>query len=77
MTAVKNKVYNIISETLKVDSNVIDDSMGPGDIEQWDSLGQIQLMSQIEKSFNVKFDVDQIMSINTVSDIVLILSNDN
>jgi alcohol dehydrogenase class IV len=70
----KQKVYKAVSELFSVEESQLQDSYGPGDLEAWDSLGQIQLITKIEQLFDLQFSVDDVMSINNISDIVMILT---
>lgn len=43
------------------------------DIEDWDSLEQINLLVAKEKHFNIKFNIDEVISLNNVGDIVKVI----
>ena len=51
------------------DSVQITDESGPGKLEGWDSLGHITFISAVENSFNVSFDMDEIIMIENLNDI--------
>ena len=38
------------------------------DIEEWDSLTHIQLVSEIQKDFNIKFTAKEMISWDTIGD---------
>ena len=40
------------------------------DIEDWDSLAQINLVAQIEKTFNCSFNITEIVELKNVGDMV-------
>lgn len=40
------------------------------DIEDWDSLAQMNIMVSISKHFKVKFSVEEIASLHNIGDIV-------
>ena len=67
-------IKNLIAKFFKVDKSVILDDLMVGDIPQWDSLGHIELITHLEKEFNITIDVDQSIEMETVEDIVEILS---
>ena len=48
---------------------------GPGDLKGWDSLGHINLMHAIEKTYSISLDMDEMISIETVADIRELLKN--
>lgn len=45
-----------------------------GDLEDWDSLGNFNLLLAIEEWYQVRFNIDQMESIKSVRDIVFVLS---
>lgn len=47
-----------------------EDNLKPGDIDEWDSLSQINILSQAEKAFQIKFTMDDLIGITTVGTIV-------
>ncbi len=40
------------------------------DIEKWDSLRHIQLISEVERAFGIKFKLREIMNMNNVGDLI-------
>jgi alcohol dehydrogenase len=69
MSEIRNKLFSLIGTQFSIDVNDINDSDGPGDILGWDSIGQLQLILKIEQTFNVSFSIDDVMEINSISDI--------
>ncbi len=51
------------------------EKMKVGDLDEWDSLGNLNLLLAVEEFFNVKFDVEQMSNIKSVSDIINNLEN--
>ena len=41
-----------------------------GSIQKWDSLGNLNLLLEIEKEFNIKFDTNTFSKIKSVKDII-------
>ena len=75
MKNIKNSIYNVISKEFSVPIGEIADEKGPGDISGWDSIGQLRLIMSIEQTFNYQLSVDEVVSINSVKDIIDIISN--
>jgi acyl carrier protein len=44
----------------------IDDSTSPDTLPEWDSLGQITLIIELESAFGVSFSPDESVSLNSV-----------
>ena len=62
------KLYQIISEVFSVDVSKIDDNTSPENLEQWDSFNFYVLLNEIEKQFNIKFDIDETLEIKKIGD---------
>lgn len=65
-----NKVFKIVfgDENLVVTEKTCAD-----DIEGWDSLQHINLLTMLEKEFQIEFDIDQIISLENVGDMVRVI----
>ena len=74
MKDIKTAIYEIISKEFSVRIDEIADDKGPGDIDGWDSIGQLRLIINIEQTFNYQLSVDEVVSINSVKDIINIVS---
>jgi acyl carrier protein len=44
------------------------------DIEQWDSLSHMTLVSELEKIFSVSLDVDEISEMDSVENVVKVMA---
>ena len=73
MVVNEDKVKEIVSETFKISRADILMDMTPDDIELWDSLGQLMLINNLEKEFNVIFELDEIFEIISIADVLTIL----
>ena len=66
-----SKLNEIFEDVLDLDeSPSLNDKTSSYDIEEWDSLAQIQLIVAIEKTFSIKFSSKEIMSWNNVGEMV-------
>ncbi|MEL5893413.1 acyl carrier protein [Bacteroides sp. GD17] len=64
-----NELELIFREVLKRDNIALADNTTAQDVEGWDSLTNMQLISKIEKRFNVRFTFRDIMKLKNVGDI--------
>ena len=55
---IRSKLLSIISEQFSVSESEISDETGPGDLAKWDSIGQLRLIMELEKQFNIQLSVD-------------------
>lgn len=56
------------------ESELLDDT-GPGDVNGWDSLGHVSLMSEIQTKFGKHIPVEDAIEIESFADIVVLLDN--
>lgn len=53
------KVKEIIAEILKLDVSQISDDSGMDKTPGWDSMKSLSIVLEIEKKFNIRFEVDE------------------
>ena len=70
---IEKKVYEVISKSLNIEPALLHEELGPGDMSEWDSLGHQTLIADLERHFQVKLDIDEVLDMETVGDIVEIL----
>ena len=63
----------IIAKVFELDISKIKKEMTPLDIEMWDSLSQLNLISSIEKEFQIKLEIDEIFTVTKIGDIYNLL----
>ena len=68
------KLEEIIANIFELDHSQIKKEMTPADIETWDSLSQLNLISAIEKEFKIKLEIDEIFTVMKIGDIYDLLS---
>ena len=61
-----NKVQDIFRDIFDEEDLVIDDSSSSDDIEDWDSLNHINLVSAIEKEFKIRFALGELQTLKDV-----------
>ncbi len=66
----QDKVRKIMSEVFNVPVDTISDEIEIGDIEPWDSLGQLNLMLALEGAFSVHFTTGQVLELNSFRKII-------
>ena len=63
-------VQNIFRDNFDDDSLVLTRETTADDIEDWDSLEQINLLTAIEKTFNIKFKLADVRGLKDVGDLL-------
>ena len=65
-----NGVQDIFRDIFDEDDLIISDSTNSDEIEDWDSLNHINLVSAIEKEFKIKFALGELMALKDVGAMV-------
>ncbi|MCH5252247.1 MAG: acyl carrier protein [Lachnospiraceae bacterium] len=72
----ENRVEEILREIMELDDDlVLTDDMSAESLEEWDSLASMQIVLTLEKEYAVKFDYEEIISMETIGDIKRVLAN--
>ena len=68
------KLNKVLCDTFDIKKfEDINDDMGPDDIEGWDSIGHVELVTNFEEVFDIALDVVDISRMYTIGDIKKIL----
>ena len=66
----ESRVKEIIARVLNVDLSKITDTLSSGDIPEWDSVGNLAIISTIEQELNVEFPLEDLFDLTSVESIV-------
>ena len=64
------KVIEIVASTCEVDKSEVTGESTVGDFPAWDSLGQLNILQQVQDEFEVEFEPEEMMDIEDVNDII-------
>lgn len=67
---IKDKVCGIIARICGVAPSEITENSTVGDYPQWDSVGHLSILSQVEEIFDISFEPEEMMEIEDVNDII-------
>ena len=63
------RLNHIISKYLKIPEDKLVDSISYETESNWDSVNHLKMIAEIEETFNLEFDIDEITSLETVGKI--------
>lgn len=66
----EDKIIELIARVLNVPKGDVTLETEIGELDEWDSLRNVQIIAQLEKEFEVKITPDMVMDLEDVSDIV-------
>jgi acyl carrier protein len=73
MQQVDGKVENLLSEVLQMRASDITDDLTMKNVDAWDSLKHMELIVALEQSFEIQLSFDEIVAMQSVSEIKRVL----
>jgi acyl carrier protein len=73
MQQVDGKVENLLSDVLQMRASEITDDLTMKNVDAWDSLKHMELIVALEQSFDVQLSFDEIVAMQSVSEIKRVL----
>jgi hypothetical protein len=70
MTVDKVRFQRCVTRSLKLTDGQYRPDLRIGDIEQWDSVAHLDLMSEIEREFGVRFDLDEMTTLTSLPELL-------
>lgn len=67
---IKSKVREIVAGICGVKVSEVTENSTVGDFPQWDSVGHLSILSQVEEAFDISFEPEEMMEMEDVKDIV-------
>lgn len=71
----ENRIIELIARVLNVPVGDVTLETEIGELNEWDSLRNVQIIAQLEKEFEVKITPDMIMDLEDVSDIISLIKD--
>jgi len=67
------RLEKVIREVFPVEEETIDENWTSDDIPDWDSVGHLNLIMEIEKEFDIKIEIEEMFEVEKLGDISIIL----
>lgn len=71
---IKERLQEIFRDVFDEEDLEIREDMSAKDIDDWDSLAQINLIVAIEKEFGVKFNLDEVSQLKNIGEMLGLIS---
>jgi|TARA_B110000858_G_scaffold193537_1_gene246222 acyl carrier protein len=68
-----NEIFKIFKKSLELKNKKISKNLNKKNLQEWDSMSNMALISNIEKKFQLKFNVDEVLKINSVANLLKIV----
>ena len=69
------KLINLLAKILEVPPGSLNDESSPENIPSWDSFNGLLIANELEKEFQLKFTIEEIVDVKNVGDIKKHLRN--
>ncbi|MDO6355392.1 acyl carrier protein [Caloramator sp. CAR-1] len=66
----EDKILEIASSVFNIDKAYLNINISKDELSQWDSLAHIQLISEIEDTFNIEIPINDFWKINSLKQIL-------
>lgn len=73
-TEIVNKLTSIFRDVFSDANLVLNDEMTTNDVEKWDSLSHMLMITTVEEQFGVKFKLKELNKLKKVGDIIEVLA---
>ena len=67
----EEKILEIIKETFDLES--VDESISQKNCEAWDSMGQLNLVADLEEAFDISLEPEEIGEMKSFKDVVKLI----
>jgi len=74
MSNIKDKIQEIFRDIFDEEELVISEETTADDIEEWDSLNHINIISAIEKEYKIKFALGELQAMKDVGEMIHLIS---
>jgi acyl carrier protein len=70
---ISERLSRVFSNTFGLETEKFSLQLAPEEVANWDSIGHMNMVMDLEKEFNMQFEVDEIMEMSSPQKIVDIL----
>jgi acyl carrier protein len=70
-----NKLKNILVTILKHEKFEMKDELSAADVDGWDSLTHMVIITEIEKSFQIKFKLKELNKLNNLGNLIELIQS--
>lgn len=77
MENIENKVQDIFRKVFDDSQLVINESMTANEVDKWDSLSHLTMISEVENAFGIKFKLKELIKMKNVGDLLTLIREKN
>ncbi len=69
-----HRLKSLLAEVFQVRESDLHQDLVKADLDSWDSLTQMDLVVSLEKEFSISLDIPDIVRLNSISEIIQVLT---
>ncbi|MCD6088891.1 acyl carrier protein [Candidatus Bathyarchaeota archaeon] len=73
VNSAEKKLIEVLTKVLLLEESEISDELSRDDVEEWDSLAHLMLINELEETFQITINDDDILAIHTIGDLKKVL----
>ncbi len=70
----EERIIKLLAEILELDPETITEDLSASYCSEWDSLASMAIMRSLEKEFDIKFSFEDLMELDSVGNIIRVVS---
>lgn len=67
---VSEKIKEVVATVCETEVSSVTEESTIGDFPQWDSMGHLTILSNVEEAFDINFEPEEMMDLEDVHDII-------
>lgn len=70
---IKGKIKDVLVEILEHDNFELHDETTAKDVDGWDSLSHMMIITKVEEKFNIKFKIRDVVKLKNIGSLVSVI----
>ena len=72
---VLQEINKVCKRVFRDESLTVTEATAAKDVDGWDSISNLFLIDELEKTFNIKFELDDILNAQNIGDLATVISS--
>ena len=70
----KDKLRDILAEAIELELDELTDESSPDNTPEWDSFAHMNMVAEVEKAYNIKLTLEEVIEMQSLSKIAEVVS---
>lgn len=71
-----NEIFRFIASILEINPQIISPNSKYGELENWDSLMHLRIISELEEKYGINIPIDDVPKIKFIKDFLIYFNNE-